>query len=132
MKFNKNRSITLLFALLIVYTMQAQGNIGRLTLDPVAQAHIQTEKMIEQLDLSTAQGKKIKAVNLEFAQKIITARSEATEARNWSILRESRKTLQVEKKAAIDNYLTTKQSKKWEQLQTVNTEKKQEKNKDKG
>lgn len=107
--------------LLIVISMTAVAQRpegGRQGFDPTERANQQTERMVKSLDLSTAQGEKIKALNLAFAEKTKTARMEARAAGgDRTAMRERMKTLRDEHQTNLKKYLTTEQIEKWEKLQ---------------
>lgn len=121
MNLTKKAFLTLIFACLTIFTIQAQsprGEGGGRGGDPTERANRQSEKMIEDLDLSTAQGEKIKAVNLEFAAKMKTMRAEVMESgAGREGMREKMMTLRTEQKTALKKYLTAEQAEKWEKIE---------------
>lgn len=121
MNLTKKIFFTLVFACLTILTIQAQparGEGGRRGGDPTERANRQSEKMIEDLDLSTAQGEKIKAVNLEYAEKMQTMRTEARESdAGREGMREKMKALFADQQKALKKYLTAEQAEKWEKIQ---------------
>lgn len=121
MSLTKELFVTLAFICLTILAVQAQpprGEGGRRGGDPAERANRQSERMIKSLDLSAAQGEKIKSVNLEYAEKMQTIRTQARkEDTDREEMREKMKALRVEQKTALKKYLTAEQLEKWEQLQ---------------
>ena len=126
MNLAKKVFITLVFACLSILTIQAQparGEGGGRGGDPTERANRQSERMIEDLDLSTAQGEKIKAVNLEFAEKMKTMRAEIrASGAGWEGMREKMQELRTAQKTALVKYLTAEQAEKWEKIQAERPE----------
>jgi len=115
MLVNKRTIISCFFALLTFYTLQAQRpEGGRRGGDPKERVNQQTDRMIESLDLSTAQGEKIRALNLEFAENMITARKEAMESGDRESMRATMQTMRKEQNEKMKKYLTAEQITKWE------------------
>ena len=77
----------------------------------------QTERMTDALELSTAQGEKIKAVNLKYAEKMAAIRKEVRESGDWESMREIMPTIREQQNEEIKKYLTAEQSEKWTTLQ---------------
>lgn len=77
----------------------------------------QTQRMAETLDLSTAQGERIKAVNLKYANKMATIRKEVQESGDWESMREVMPVLRKQQNEEINKFLTTEQKEKWTALQ---------------
>jgi len=126
MNLTKKVFITLVFACLSILTIHAQparGEGGGRGGDPTERANRQSERMIKDLDLSTAQGERIKAVNLEFAGKMKTMRAEIRESgAGWEGMREKMQELRAAQKTALVKYLTTEQAEKWEKIQAERPE----------
>ena len=126
MNLTKKLFVTLIFAGLTILTIQAQparGEGGDRGGDPTERANRQSEKMIEDLDLSTAQGKKIKEVYIEYANKMQTMRTEARESdAGREGMREKMKALFADQQTAINKYLTADQIEKWEKIQAERPE----------
>jgi len=117
MQFTKKIAVTFVFALLTfcaLYAQRSEGG-GRGD-DPKERANQQTDRMIEALDLSTAQGEKIRTLNLEFADKMLAARTEARESGDRESMRETMQTMRKEQNEKMKKYLTAEQVTKWEQI----------------
>jgi len=121
MNLTKKIIATLTFAFLMILTLQAQptrGEGGRRGGDPTERANRQSERMIEQLDLSAAQGEKIKTANLKFAEKMKTMRTEIMESgEGREGMRAKMKALREEQKTELKKYLTAEQVEKWEKIE---------------
>ena len=91
------------------------GRDGR-KMDPKERANQQSDRMIKELDLSTAQGEKIKALNLEYAEKTQAAREEARAAGDRASMRETMKALRTEQNEKLKKYMTAEQVEKWEKI----------------
>ena len=77
----------------------------------------QTKRMTEALDLSTAQGEKIKAVHLKYAEKMASIRKEVRESGDWETMREIMPAIREQQNEEINKYLTTEQREKWTVVQ---------------
>lgn len=107
------------FVLLTINALQAQRpNGGGRGGDPKERANQQTERMIEALDLSAAQGEKISALNLAYAEKMLAARKAARESGDREAMRATMQTMRKEQNEALKKYLTAEQVTKWEKLLT--------------
>ena len=74
--------------------------------------------MIKDLDLSAAQGEKIKALNIAFAEKQVAARKAAREAGgDRAAMREKMQGLRAAHQTDLKKYLTAEQVAKWEKIQ---------------
>ena len=106
--------LLVLFILNTAYAQRSDGE-GRRG-DPTERANQQTDRMIEALDLSAAQGTKIRALNLEYAEKMVAARKEAREAGDREAMRASMQAMRKEQNEQLKKYLTGEQVTKWEKI----------------
>ncbi len=117
MQFTTKIMTAFVFMLLTICSLQAQrpegGGRGG---DPKERANQQTDRMVEALDLSAAQGEKIKALNLEYADKMLLARKEARESGNREGMRTIMQTMRKEQNEKLKKYLTAEQLAKWEKM----------------
>jgi len=106
MQFTTKIMTAFVFMLLTICSLQAQrpegGGRGG---DPKERANQQTDRMVEALDLSAAQGEKIKALNLEYADKMLLARKEARESGNREGMRTIMQTMRKEQNEKLKKYL---------------------------
>ena len=96
--------------------MQAQppgGGRGDRNASPEERAERQTQHMVKALNLSAAQGEKIQVVNLEFGQKLQTARAEARASGDREAMRAAMKAMRDEHQESLKKYLTIEQAEKW-------------------
>ncbi len=91
---------------------QQRGNTAQ---DPEQMAEKQTAHMVKSLSLDDQQAAKIKAINLEFAQKSQAARAELQGDRE--AMKASRQELQNSKNEALQGVLTQEQFEKYTQMQ---------------
>ena len=125
MKLLKKAIIPLVLSFFIFNVLSAQrpgGGEGR-NGNWKERVEKQTQRMIESLDLSEAQGNKIKEANLEFAQKTRKIRMEARASEDWESMRTEMKQVRAEHQAEIAKYLTAEQLEKWEKIQEERKEK---------
>ncbi|MFK7984172.1 MAG: DUF4890 domain-containing protein [Saprospiraceae bacterium] len=117
MQIIKKIGTIFVFALLTINALQAQrpdgGGRGG---DPKERANQQTDRMIEALDLSAAQGEKIRALNVAFADKMLVARKEARESGDREAMRATIQTMRKEQNEKMKKYLTAEQVTKWEKI----------------
>ncbi len=106
--------LLILFTLNISYAQRPEG--GGRGGDPKERANQQTDRMIESLDLSVAQGTKIRALNLEFADKMMAARDKARAAGDRESMRSTVQTMRKEQNEQLKKYLTAEQVSKWEKI----------------
>ena len=130
MKIVNSITITLLLVLVSSNILSAQsgergrrGERGGTIEERVAE---QTQRMITSLDLSTAQGEKIKAVNLKYAENMAKIRKEVQESGDRESMREIMPALRAQQNEEINKYLTSEQSEKWITLQKEREEKRGE------
>ena len=117
MQVSKKIILSFVLALLAFSTIQAQRpEGGRRGGDPKERANQQTDRMIESLDLSAAQGEKIRALNLEYADKMVVARKEAMESGDRASMRTTMQTIRKEQNEKMKKYLTAEQVTKWEEI----------------
>ena len=118
MQMTKKIAFTFVLAFLALSSLEAQRpeGGGRQGGDPKERANQQTDRMIDALDLSAAQGEKIRALNLAFADKMLAARTEAREAGDWESMRETMRTMRKEQNEKMKKYLTAEQVTKWEAI----------------
>lgn len=105
------KSITLtVFALFVGITTYAQRGEGPTT--PEEMADKQTERMAKHLELTEEQKKEVRAINLDYAQKMMEIRKETKEDR--SATRASMKSMNQEKSEALKKVLSEEQLEKLE------------------
>lgn len=106
--------LSVLFTLSIGFSQRPNG--GGRGGDPKERANQQTDRMIESLDLSAAQGTKIRALNLEFVDKMMLARDKARTAGDRESMRATMQTMRKEQNEQLKKYLTAEQVTKWEKI----------------
>lgn len=103
-----------LFTLSISYAQRPDG--GGRGGDPKERANQQTDRMIESLDLSAAQGTKIRTLNLEFVDKMMAAREKARATGDRESMRATMQTMRKKQNEQLKKYLTAEQVTKWEKI----------------
>lgn len=116
MKFTKKILITGLFSLLAIFTLQAQKPAVKM-MNHEDRANKQSARMIDDLELSVAQGKKVKVINLEYASKVKALQKESKATGDRTSLKSGITALRKVQKEALNAVFTQKQAEKWTQIQ---------------
>jgi len=124
MKLSKKLFSALAFLFILTISVSAQrgdrGSRGDRERSPEKTAERQTARLVESLDLDEAQAEKVQALNLVYAEKIMTARKEAREKEEAEREknRELLKSLRDEQEAELIKLLTPEQAEKLAAIKT--------------